>query len=119
MVGRRLADAIDRREPYTGYYLRGIIQGKFRLTQPLALAMKMLEAQLDGGGLPDGATTGVAVRVLPGKFIEPGALCLAGSRVCICGISFIPAARNQVYHSKACKRLAERMARRQKHAISR
>lgn len=100
VLASRLAKAI-RREPYDGYYIRSVIEGRNPITAPLIEAARNLSAELDGKPRAQDYTE-VTVRVPPGVLVPEGTIILRDAVTCICGQSFIPTIWNQINHTRAC-----------------
>lgn len=111
-VADRLSE-LARRDPAWGWrYLRNVLNRRMDASRKLIDAVMRLGALVDGAPRDLARSERVTVQAL-GK-VKPGALVLADSQPCICGIEFVPAAWNQKYHSKECKKLARKNRRKER-----
>jgi hypothetical protein len=116
---RPLADAIGRAargKPYTGGYVKNLLLGRQKFTSTFMRGVEEVNLSLNGElqKLRSVNVGEVTVRVVDGLHVEKGSLILVDSKICICGISFVPSVYNQDYHSPDCKKLARRLRRLEK-----
>jgi len=112
-IGIRLAKAIKRKSPYTGYYIKGIIERDFAVSGPISKAIENLNAELDATP-PTEEYRPVTVLVPYSFKIPEGTVIQRDARVCVCGTTFIPTAWNQINHTRACAKMRAQLRRRGK-----
>jgi len=97
-VGVKLGEFI-RGKPYSRVYILNILNGK-GAGEELRTGILSLLAIVDGARVEQVKTH--PVECLTEHNVHPGALILTDSRLCRCGLHFIPRAWNQRWHSKDC-----------------
>lgn len=108
-IADRLSDLAGHSPGWGWRYLRNILNGKIDASRILLDAIMRLGALVDGAPKDLARSTRVTVNAI--GTVKPGALILADSRPCICGIDFVPRSWNQKYHSVECKKAARRLTR--------
>lgn len=107
-IGIRLAKAIKRKSPYTGYYIKGIIERDFAISGPISKAIGNLNAELDA--TPAAEKYRSVTVLVPDSFkIPEGTVVQRDARVCVCGATFIPTAWNQLNHTPACAKMRAKL----------
>lgn len=100
-IGANLARFMGLETPYSRSYVSNILAGRTG-GQAVRAAIMNLLAIADGARVEQIKTHQVSV--LTEKNVHPGALVLVDSRLCKCGLHFVPKSWNQVWHSKECKK---------------
>lgn len=108
-VADRLSDLAGRSPAWGWRYLRNVLNHKIDASRALVDAVMRLGALVDGAPKDLARSERVSVQALGS--VKPGALILADSRPCVCGMEFVPVCGRQVYHSKECARLARKNRR--------
>jgi len=109
-LGRRVGMA-GRGMKYSGSYMKYVMLGKHKYTDMLHEGTTNLIHELIAKP-PDQDFQWVRVRVANGFHVPEGTLIQRDARTCICGVSFVPTAWNQINHTKACAKMRERMKKR-------
>jgi hypothetical protein len=98
-IGKNIARFMGKQEPYGRSYITNILAGRCD-SKPIRAALMALLAVADGARVEQVRTH--PVECLTEFNVHPGALILIDSRLCRCGLHFIPRAWNQRWHSKDC-----------------
>lgn len=109
-LGRRIGMA-GRGEKYSGSYIKYIMIGNHVFSKPVAEGAINLIGELKAEP-PDREYHSRTVQVPNGFDVPEGTVIQRSARTCVCGVSFIPTAWNQINHTKACAKMRARMKKR-------
>lgn len=109
-LGKRIGMA-GRKEPYNAYYMRNMMNGHVPYTDEVRIGIKNLISEILAEP-PDVDYQNIIVKVANGFDVPEGTIIQRSARTCVCGVSFVPTAWNQINHTKACARMQARMKKR-------
>ena len=99
-IGERLGMFL-RGKPYSRSYVVNILAGR-PLGEEVRVGILNLLAIADGARVEQ--VKARPVQCITECNVHPGAFILASSRLCKCGVHFVPRAWNQLWHSQECKK---------------
>lgn len=102
-IADRLSTLAGHTPAWGWRYLRNVLSHKINASRALVDAIMRLGALVDGAPKDIAQAQRVTVNAL--GHVKPGALILADSRPCICGVEFVPRTWNQKHHTKECGKL--------------
>jgi hypothetical protein len=103
-IGANLARFMGLEKPYDRSYISNILAGRTGSKAVRSAIMNLL-AVADGARVEQVKTH--AVNVLTECNVHTGSLVLVDSRLCVCGMHFVPKSWNQKFHAKECRRLVK------------
>lgn len=106
-LGRRIGMS-GRGLAYSGSYIKYIMIGNHVYSKPVRDGTINLIGELKGEP-PNRDYQNKTVQVPNGFDVPEGTIIQRSARTCICGVSFIPTAWNQINHTKACAKMRARM----------
>lgn len=106
-IGADLARFMGKDQPYSRSYVCNILAGRTGGDAVRSAIMQLL-AVADGARVEQVTTH--PVECLTECNVHAGALVLVDSRLCKCGMHFVPRSWNQVWHSRECKKSYQRSA---------
>lgn len=109
-LGRRVG-MCGRGMKYSGSYIKYVMLGNHPYTSELHKGVINLISELIATP-PDRDYERVIVQVPNGFTVPEGTIIQRSARTCVCGVSFIPTAWNQINHTKACAKMRARMKKR-------
>jgi hypothetical protein len=101
-IGANIARFMGRAEPLSRSYVTNMLAGRTG-SEAIRTAVMGLLAVADGARVEQVKTH--PVQCLTEHNVHAGALILTDSRLCVCGLSFIPRCWNQKYHAAECRKL--------------
>ncbi len=99
---------VGRGMKYSGSYIKYVMLGNHPYTKILHEGVITLISVLIAKP-PDRNYERVVVQVGNGFDVPEGTIIQRNARTCICGVSFIPTAWNQINHTKACAKMRARV----------
>jgi len=109
-LGRRIGMS-GRGLKYSGSYIKYVMIGKHPYSKPVEEGTITLISELNAEP-PDREYHSKTVQVPNGFDVPDGTIIQRSARTCVCGVSFIPTAWNQINHTKACAKMRARMKKR-------
>ena len=109
-LGRRIGMS-GRGLRYSGSYIRYMMVGKHPYSRPVEDGATNLIGELKAEP-PDRDYQNRVVRVPNGFDVPDATVIQRSARTCVCGVSFIPTAWNQINHTKACAKMRARTKKR-------
>ena len=111
-LGRRVGVS-GRGLKYSGSYIKYVMIGKHPYSKPVEEGAIILISELNAEP-PDREYHIKTVQIPNGFDVPDGTIIQRSARTCICGVSFIPTAWNQINHTKACAKMRAQMKKRKR-----
>lgn len=114
-IADRLSTLAGHTPAWGWRYLRNVLSHKINASRALVDAIMRLGALVDGAPADLARAQRVTVNALGN--VKPGALILADSIPCICGVEFVPRTWNQRHHTRECGKLERKNRRKNERQI--